>query len=272
MKKTFTLLFCIQVAGSIFAQNAFIKGSISDFKTKETIVGASVVVDNATGTATDINGFYFFKMPAGKHKIEFKYIGYKSQIKNIVAKENDTLRANVVLEADSKNLDIVVVSAGKFEQKLSDVTVSMEVTTPSLIEHKAATSIDKAVDQVPGVNMMDGQANIRGGAGWSYGAGSRVLIMVDEMPMLTAHQGDANWSFLPIENCEQVEVIKGASSALFGSSAMNGVINFRTGYAKDEPETKIIVSGGAYDKPMRKELVNWWNGGNPTYSGLNFYH
>ncbi len=255
-----------------FAQNAFIKGIISDSKTKETIVGANVVVDNATGTATDIFGAYLFKMPAGKHKVEFKFVGYKSQIKNIDVKENDTIKQNVLLEPDSKTLDIVVVSAGKFEQKLSDVTVSMEVLKPSLIENKAVTSIDKAVDQVPGVNVIDGQANIRGGAGFSYGAGSRVLIMVDEMPMLTAHQGDAKWSFLPIENCEQVEVIKGASSALFGSSAMNGVINFRTGYAKDEPETKIIVSGGVYDKPKRKELVNWWGGANPTYSGLNFYH
>jgi len=271
MKKTVTLLFCLQAAGGIFAQNAFIKGTISDSKTKETIVGASIVVDDATGTATDINGTYFFKMPSGKHKIEFKYVGYKSQIKNIDAKENDTLKFNIPLDQDSKTLDIVVVSAGKFEQKLSDVTVSMEVIKPSLVENKAITSIEKIVDQVPGVNVIDGQANIRGGSGFSYGAGSRVLVMVDEMPMLTAGQGDVKWSFLPIENCEQVEVIKGASSALFGSSAMNGVINFRTAYAKDEPETKISFSGGIYDRPKRRELT-WWTGANPAYSGINFYH
>lgn len=271
MKKIFTLLLCIPAASTFFGQNAFIKGTIADSKTKETIVGASVVVDDATGTATDINGNYFFKMPAGKHKTEFKYIGYKSQIKNIEAKENDTLQMNIVLMPDSKTLDIVVVSAGKFEQNLKEVTVSMEVLKPSLIESKALVSIDKAVDQVPGVNVIDGQANIRGGSGFSYGAGSRVLLLVDEMPMLTADAGDVKWTALPIENCEQIEVIKGASSALFGSSAMNGVINFRTAYAKDEPETKINFSSGIYDKPKRKELV-WWKDGNPTYSNLNFNH
>ncbi|MES2591252.1 MAG: TonB-dependent receptor [Bacteroidota bacterium] len=271
MKKTFTLLFCIQAAGSIFAQNAFIKGTVSDSKSKETIVGASVVVDDASGTATDIYGAYFFKIPTGPHKTEFKYVGYKSQTKTIDAKENDTIQMNINLEPDSKTLDIVVVSAGKFEQKLSEVTVSMEVIKPSLAENKAVTSIDKAIDQVPGVNIIDGQANIRGGAGFSYGAGSRVLVMVDEMPMLTVTQGDVKWSFLPIENCEQVEVIKGASSALFGSSAINGVINFRTAYAKEEPETKIIFAAGVYDKPKRKELT-WWKGANPNYGGINFYH
>ena len=139
---------------------------------------------------------------------------------------------------------------------LNEVTVSMEVLKPSLIENKSLQSIENAVDQVPGVNVIDGQANIRGGAGFSYGAGSRVLVMVDEMPMLTADAGDVKWTFLPVENCEQIEVIKGASSALFGSSAINGVINFRTAYAKDEPETKINFYGGVYDKPRRKEMVS----------------
>ncbi len=271
MKKIFTLLFCIQAVSTIFGQDAFIKGTISDSKTKETIIGASVVVDVTTGTATDVNGAYFFKMPAGKHKVEYKYIGYKSQTKNIDAKENDTLRINIVLEPDSKTLDVVVVSAGKFEQNLKEVTVSMEVLKPALIESKALVSIDKAVDQIPGVNVIDGQANIRGGSGFSYGAGSRVLLLVDEMPMLTSDAGDVKWTALPIENCDQIEVIKGASSALFGSSAMNGVINFRTAYAKDEPETKMNFAMGMYDKPKRRELV-WWSNGNPTYSNMNFNH
>jgi len=271
MKKTLTLLFCIQIIGTVFSQNAYIKGIVSDLKTKETMVGATIVIDDTSGTTADINGVYFLKIKSGKHKIESKLVGYKSQINNIDVKENDTLILNVSLETDSKLLDIVVVSAGKFEQNLSEVTVSMEVLKPALIESKGLTSIENAVDQVPGVNVIDGQANIRGGSGFSYGAGSRVLVMVDEMPMLTADAGDVKWTFLPIENCEQIEVIKGASSALFGSSALNGVINFRTAYAKDEPETKINFYGGVYCKPKRKELV-WWRDANPTYSGMNFYH
>lgn len=271
MKKAVALLFCLQATGTIFAQNAYLKGSISDSKTKETIVGGSVVLDDVSGTATDIYGSYFLKIPTGPHKIEYKYVGYKSQVKNIDAKENDTMSVDMSLEPDSKTLDIVVVSAGRFEQNLKEVTVSMEVLKPALIESKALTSIDKAVDQIPGVNVIDGQANIRGGSGFSYGAGSRVLLLVDEVPMLAADAGDVKWSSLPIENCEQVEVIKGASSALFGSSAMNGVINFRTAYAKDVPETKINFVSGVYDTPKRKELA-WWGNTHPTYSSINLTH
>ena len=271
MKKILTPLFFIQAMGSLFAQSGYVKGRIADSKNNETIVGASVIIDDTTGTVTDIDGNYFLKTTAGKHKIEFKYIGYKPQSKNITLLGNDTIKVSPVLESDSKQLDIIVISAGRFEQKLGDVTVSMEVLKPSLIENKNTNTIESIMEQVPGVNVIDGQANIRGGSGFSYGAGSRVLLMVDELPLLTADAGDVKWSFLPVENCEQIEVIKGASSALFGSSALNGVINFRTAYPKDEPETKIIFNGGYYDRPKRRELV-WWQDGNPTFAGVNFTH
>ncbi len=272
MKKILTPLFLFQFTMSLLGQDAYIKGKISDAQTKETIVGASVVVDDSTGTVTDINGNYFFKTKEGKHKVEFKSLEFKSLLMMIDIKTNDTLSNDIVLVGDAKQLGIVVVSAGKFEQNLSEVTVSMEVLKPSLIENKSIQSIENAVDQVPGVNVIDGQANIRGGSGFSYGAGSRVLVMVDEMPMLTADAGDVKWTFLPVENCEQIEVIKGASSALFGSSAMNGVINFRTAYAKDEPETKINFYGGVYTKPSRDSMAYWWGDTNPTYGGINFFH
>jgi outer membrane receptor protein involved in Fe transport len=265
------LFFFISAVNYSAAQVSYIQGKLWDHKTKETIVGASIVLDDTTGTVTDINGAYFIKTTSGLHKLHYKFVGYKVQDFSFQLKENDTLLSNVILEPDSKQLNVVVISAGRFEQKLGDVTVSMEVLKPSLIENKNTNTIETIMEQVPGVNMIDGQANIRGGSGFSYGAGSRVLLVVDEMPMLTADAGDVKWNFLPVENCEQIEVIKGASSALFGSSAMNGVINFRTAYPKDEPETKIIFNGGYYDRPKRDELV-WWKDGNPTFGGVSFYH
>lgn len=271
MKRILILLFFNITVSAQFAQNAYIKGRISDLKTRETIVGASVILDDSTGTISDVDGNYIIKTSPGKHKLEYKFVGYKAQSTILVLNENDTLKNDISLEADSKQLDVIVVSAGRFEQRLGDVTVSMEVLKPSLIENKNTSTIETIMEQVPGVSMIDGQANIRGGSGFSYGAGSRVLLVVDEMPMLTADAGDVKWNFLPVENCEQIEVIKGASSALFGSSALNGVINFRTAYPKDEPVTKIIFNGGYYDRPKRNELV-WWEDGNPTFGGVSFYH
>ena len=172
---------------------------------------------------------------------------------------------NIFLEQDSEQLKTVVVSAGRFEQNLEEITVSMEVMKPSLIENKNTTNIETAIDQVPGVNITDGQANIRGGSGWSYGAGTRVLVMVDDMPLISGDAGQAQWSLIATENINQVEIIKGASSALYGSSALNGVINIRTAFPSQNDidknklpgYTKVNMHMGLIDVPKRKKLH--WN-------------
>ena len=138
-----TPLAFILIAGNLLAQNAFVKGKLRDLKTNETIVGAGVILDDTTGTVSDIDGNYFLKSIAGKHKIEIKYTGYKIISTLVDLKENDTLKMDLNPEADSKQLDVVVVSAGKFEQKLTEVTVSMEVLKPTLVENKGLQSIEK---------------------------------------------------------------------------------------------------------------------------------
>ena len=143
-------------------------------------------------------------------------------------KSDATTNLKVRLVPSKFDFKTVVISAGKHAQRIEEVPVSMEVLKPKYIENSNQTTMETAVEQIPGVTVIDGQANIRGGSGFSYGAGSRVLVLVDDLPLLAGDAGDVKWSFLPIENIGQVEVIKGASSALFGSSALNGVINMRT--------------------------------------------
>ena len=130
------------------------------------------------------------------------------------------MNVKIVLNEVSKKLDVVEISAGKFEQRIEETTVSMEVIKPQMIENKNTTEIQTAMEQIPGVNITDGQANIRGGSGWSYGAGSRVLVMVDDMPLISGDAGQVQWKLIATENINQVEVIKGASSVLW-LSALN---------------------------------------------------
>jgi len=248
----------------------FVKGAVSDASTGDTLIGAMVSVNAKTAIATDINGLYELNLQAGTYTLLCNMVGYRSFTTAIEIKENESTIINIQLKDGNNALDEVVVSAGKFEQKLSDVTVSMDVIKPSLIESKNVTNLEVIINQVPGVTVADGQASIRGGSGFSYGAGSRVLMLVDEMPMISADAGDIKWNYLPLENIEQVEVIKGASSALFGSSALNGVINLRTIYAKDKPITNIISFFGSYDAPSK--TYKWWKGTTQFQKGINFSH
>lgn len=268
---TLWMLLLLTATISMAQENGILLGLVRDAATKEPLPGVNVVVDGVAGTVTDLAGKYTYDIPAGEHSVSYRFVGYTTQVKQITLKPGEARIINIDLSLESTLLNTVVVSAGKFEQKLEDVTVSMQVIKPAFIENTNAPSMDVAMEQVPGVTILDGQANIRGGSGFSYGAGSRVLLLVDDLPMLAADAGDIKWSFLPVENLEQVEVIKGASSALFGSSAMNGVINVRTAYPKSKPSTSITWFTGWYGDTKRKEL-QWWGDKLQQTQGLSFNH
>ncbi len=271
-KSTVMLLTIICSCFSVFAQDkGVLMGVVRDAAGKEPLIGVNVIINGVTGTVTDVNGKYTFDVPAGDIRVDYRFVGYKTQTRQLQIAPAEARILNIDLALESTLLNTVVVSAGKFEQKLEEVTVSMEVIKPSLIENTNAVSMDVVMEQVPGVVVIDGQANIRGGSGFSYGAGSRVLLLVDDLPMLASDAGDVKWSFLPVENIDQIEIIKGASSALFGSSAMNGVINVRTAYPKSKPESTINWFTGWYGDTKREQL-QWWGNKIQKQQGLSFNH
>ncbi|MBA3284225.1 MAG: TonB-dependent receptor, partial [Nitrosopumilus sp.] len=266
------LLILLVTISLLFASaQTLVKGTVTSLKTKEALPGVNIFTENLQGTSTDAEGNYSLTLAPGDYTLTYSFVGFQPQKYQISLKENEEKIINIELVEVVSELNTVVVSAGRYEQKLSDVTVSMEIMKPRMIENLNTTSLETAVEQIPGVTVIDGQANIRGGSGFSYGAGSRVLVLLDGLPLLAGDANDVKWSFLPLENIAQVEVIKGASSALFGSSALNGVINVLTAYPKNEPELKLTVFQGMYDNPPVKE-AKWWRGQNPMTAGYSFLY
>ncbi|MFH2094450.1 MAG: TonB-dependent receptor [Bacteroidota bacterium] len=263
------LLLVFAVHG--LSQKAVIMGKISDAVENEPLFNVSIVSSAKEGTTTDYDGNYRLEITPGKQTISFYYIGYKTIEKEISVTGGQEMTIDLKMEVEAEVISEVVVSAGKFEQRLSDVTVSMEVMKPAQIDNLNTTRMDDAINYLPGVEIVDTQPSIRGGSGYSFGAGSRVMLLVDDMPLIAPDAGDIKWNFLAMENLSQIEVIKGASSALFGSSAMNGVINIRTAFPKAEPETKLLLYSGIYMNPGREEII-WWGDRQPVFTGANFYH
>ncbi|NUN99667.1 MAG: TonB-dependent receptor [Saprospiraceae bacterium] len=258
-------IFLLLVAGMATAQNAIITGRVSDDKTNEGLFLATLSVGDH-GAVTEIDGAYRLELPAGNYTMTISYVGYNTQTQAVAAKAGETLQLDFALNAEVSILETATVTSGKFEKSLGEVTVSMEVLKPGLVESANKNTLDGAIEKIPGVTVIDGQANIRGGSGFSQGAGSRVLLLVDDIPILQADAGYPNWDDVPMENVEQIEVLKGAASALYGSSALNGVINVRTAYPRSEPETKI---SGVYTTWFSPEDPDkkWWDSAPYSYTG-----
>jgi len=139
---------------------------------------------------------------------------------------------------------------------LSRSTVSIEKIASKNIFLNGGTQFSDVIDRVPGVTITNGQANIRGGSGFTFGVGSRVMLLVDGLPMLGAYEGDIRWHFLPMEQVQSVEVLKGAASAIYGSSALNGVIHLQTLWANEEkkPIHRVWMQTGMFDRPPKEHV------------------
>ena len=294
LKSIYTCCF-ILIASLSIAQNGILKGTVTDASSGLSVIGANVYATPSIGTISDVNGKYSLELAPGDYTVIFKYVSFKTQSKQITVSANSEIIMDIVLDEETKLLNQVVVSSSKYEKRLSEEIVSIEVITPEFVSNTNSTDISQALNRVPGVDIIDGQANIRGGSGYSYGAGSRVLLMVDDMPILQADAGFPNWSYMPIENMEQMEIIKGAASSLYGSAALNGIINIRTAEPGIEPETEVASFATIYQNPNGNvtniALLNaigtdslgfdgdtvfaekaWWKGRSPFDAGLSFAH
>ena len=250
-RQTVTIFF-VALLCPLFAQKKAstmteVSGIVTDFQTREPLIGVTIYdVNNPTvGTVTDIDGRYSITLDTKKAvQLSFSYVGYDTETYLVTSV---LTKLDVPLLPHNEKLDEVVVTAGRFEQRKTDVTVSMEVIKPEMLRSQAPTDLSATLQTLPGVEIIDKQPSIRGGGGWTYSVGSRCQVLMDEMTILNPKTGEINWNNVPLENVAQVEVIKGASSVLYGSSALNGVINVRTQRPGLKPETKVSGYVGIYD-------------------------
>ena len=255
------LLFIIPI--NLFSQ---ISGLVIDKITNTPIVGAKVIASDGSKVISNYNGEFKLNCAVFPVKISVSMLQYQ-ELELEVAKAG-TIK--IELSESIKDFETVVVSAGRRKQTIEEVPVSMEIIRPQLIDNKGITDLEQAVDQSPGVYTMDGQVSIRGGGGFSYGAGSRVLVLWNGMPLLSGYAGDTQWNAIPMEQTAQIEVMKGAASVLYGSGALNGVISLIEKEPGIIPESKVKVQYGIYDNPARNSL-KWWSR-SPMNQQIEAYH
>ena len=269
-----SLIAALFITGAALPGNAqtgvTVSGTITDFHTREPLAGVYVVYGRQLGTISDEKGFYSFITAERRITVSFRFIGYEPAIREINLSQGEPVRLDIGMEMKLREIDQIVVSADRIEKRVAELSVSMNVVKPSVISQNHITEIQELINKVPGIEVMDGQASIRGGSGFSYGAGSRVLALIDGIPMLSADAGNIKWQYLPLENLAQIEIIKGASSVLYGSSALNGIINFRTADAENIPVTQFHTEAGIYGKPRNKDWV-WWDTPR-VFSNVSFSH
>ncbi len=267
------LLACVIGLYSAFSVRAAeVRGIVKDAATAEILSGVNIfLVGTHRGTSSDKDGrFRMAQIEPGEHELLFSLLGYQARRERVMVQSDEAIDLFVVLQASPVLADPVIVTANKRDQVAGESAVTVAVMDAAEISFRNSRTVDEALRYIPGVHFVESQVNIRGSSGYNRGVGSRVSLLVDGIPMITGDTGELILEALPVGEVERIEVVKGASSALYGSNALGGVINVITKPPSDDTRTRIRTYGGFYSAPS---FAQWeWTTDTRFLDGVSISH
>ena len=230
MKRSLLLLALLLITGlSVYAQRT-ITGTVKDAETKETLAGATLIIENTkNGANSNEKGFFEIKNVAdGQAVVKVSYVGYETTLFTVTVKGNTIL--NVELYRNEIVTEQVVVTASRNQQTIGEIPGRIALLSPRTIASTPAQSVDDIfkqtsgiyVDRSSGLITSSVTVNVRGITSNEQG---RVLALVDGMPVNKTDGGSVNWNRMNSEDIERIEIFKGPGSSIYGNNAMGGVIN-----------------------------------------------
>ncbi|MCD6413548.1 MAG: TonB-dependent receptor, partial [Elusimicrobia bacterium] len=153
----------------------------------------------------------------------------------------------VSAQEEALELEEVVITGTKTERKLKDVPVRTEIITAKEIEEKGAASLYEALEGIPGIRVEQQCSYCNFSIVRMQGmAAGHVQVLIDGQPIFSGLAGVYGLQQIPTANIERIEIVKGAGSALYGASAIAGVINIITKKPEKEPEVEVSASFGEH--------------------------
>lgn len=248
------LFLIIPYLGWTQNQTGEIRGTVTS--KGEIVIGANIgIPDLQKGAATDANGFYQIKnIPSGTYTLEVSSVGFRKYSERVEVQAGEILKMNIELEESTLELDQVVITGTmrKTYAKDSPVKVSV-IKSEQLQQGKISANI---MDLISSVNGLSTQLNC-GVCGTNAiringVEGPNTAVLIDGMPIMGALASVYGLNGISPSIIDQVEVIKGPQSTLYGTHALGGVVNIIT----KNPATTPTFSADIYAKSTEEGNVN----------------
>lgn len=232
------------------AAQGIVRGTVRD-KDGAPIRGASIAIPGTTlSTRSDLQGAYRIAVvPAGRVRVYAAALGHGPVDTVVALTGGDSTTVDFSLSPAPLALPPVDVVSDRVPHFGDRPATSVGQVTERDLDRRAVNTVDEAIDHVAGLQMVNGQTNIRGSTGYVQGLNSRVLMTVDGIAMNQADRGGINWDLLAVDEIESVEILKGAGSSLYGSAAFGGVINVTTRDVPAGLHARARLTGGIYGDP-----------------------
>lgn len=278
MKIAFTFIIFLAVTlgftQGTFSQTGSIKGKIIS----EGIVVSAVnisVLNNDRITKSDTAGVYsFLNIPVGEYRLQVTGVGFKKMERSIVIKQDETAILNFDLSNFQTSLDEVVVTGTLKAVNRLESPVPVEVYTPGYFRMNPTPSIFDALQNVNGVRPQlncnicnTGDIHINGLEG------PYTMILIDGMPIVSSLSTVYGLSGIPNSLVEQIEIVKGPASSLYGSEAVGGLINIITKKLENAPKFSADFFSTSYLEHNADLGFKFKVGNKATVlTGLNYFN
>ena len=249
MKKILFILISVLLSINVSAHDpdAMLFGHVKSKTTGEHLPYAIIKV-KGTKLITNCDESGHFKLanlPLGKQTIVASLLGYKSQEHDVVMEKGKGTEAYFELEDDALDLDEVVVTGTRTEHFVKDVPIRTEVLTSKAITKKNAQNIYEALEGVPGIRVEQQCQFCNFSMVRMQGLGAEhTQVLVDGEPVYSGLAGVYGLQQMGTNDVDRMEVVKGAGSAMYGSSAVAGAINIITKEPTFEPSVKADLQFG----------------------------
>jgi len=213
------------ISSGVLAQTSSLNGVVLNGDGNP-VSQASLYLSDANWAISNDDGIFLMdNVPDGNHEILVSRVGYQSKKIEITVPNQDSESLEIILEEKIYDNNPVVVTANRSSKLLQDVSVPVSVINQAEIKSSGSLRLSDVLDEQIGLNIVS-----------DHGTGIQVqgfdpdytLIMIDNQPLIGRTAGTLDLTRLAVGNIEQIEIVKGPSSALWGSNALAGVINIIT--------------------------------------------
>lgn len=258
MKIHFLIFVFLGVSNILSAQEATISGRITENGVSLPFVNI-LLKNTEIGTSSDTDGYYTLSnVPPGRYVLLATSVGYLPYQATIIIGQGETQLVNISMETSTQTLDETVITGTLKPVSRLESPVPVEVYTPTFLKKNPTPSIFDALQNVNGVRPQincnvcnTGDIHINGLEG------PYTLVLIDGMPIVSGLGTVYGLTGIPNSLIDQIEIVKGPASSLYGSEAVGGLINIITKNAITAPEffaDGFVTGWGEYNLDVGSKI------------------
>ena len=264
MKKIFLYYLLFSIGQFVHGQKSDLKGEIRSEKNNDPLVFANIILKGTTfGAASDNEGRFIIKdIDSGVYTLVASYMGYETFEEEVSIPLSDDKKNFIIqLKPETIQLEEYVVTASRRRERIEDAPAAISVISKKEIRRESNTNLGDYLKGTKGIDFTQSGIDSYNmtARGFNSSFSSRLLTLTDGRMANVPSLRLTAYNVIPVsfDDVEQIEVVLGPSSALYGPNAHSGVLNIVTSSPLRSQGTKFNIQSGYLNQSSTRPLEKY---------------